>query len=67
MLFCTLKILLNSAILQHKKNRQEFIRIFKERKSIGKGFKINVNSWRDKVRLFKHSVGRMIFTNVLCL
>ena len=25
-----------------KKNRQEFIRIFKEQKSIGKGFKINI-------------------------
>jgi len=34
MLFCPLKILLNSAILQYKKNRQEFRRIFKERKSI---------------------------------
>ena len=41
-LFCPSKILLNPAILQYKKNRQEFIRIFKKRKSIGKGFKINV-------------------------
>ena len=44
MLFGPLKILLNFAILQYKKNRQEFIRIFQEQKSIGKGFKINVDS-----------------------
>ena len=44
MLFGPLKILLNSVILQYKKNRQEFIRIFKERKSIDKGFKINIGS-----------------------
>ena len=42
MIFCPLKILLNSAILQFKKNRQEFIRIFQKRKSIKKGLKINV-------------------------
>ena len=44
MLFSPSKILLSSAILQYKKNRQEFRRIFKEQKSIGKGFKINVGS-----------------------
>ena len=44
MIFCPLKILLNSAILQYKKNRQEFIRIFQKRKSIKKGFKINIGS-----------------------
>ena len=41
MIFCPLKILLNSAILQYKKNRQEFIRICKGQKSIIQGFKIN--------------------------
>ena len=44
MLFCPLKIHLNSTIVQHKKDRQEFMRIFKEQKSIIKGFEINVDS-----------------------
>ena len=53
MLFWPLKILLNSAFLQSKKYRQEFIRIFKEWKSIGNGFKINVGSQRDKSKNFQ--------------
>ena len=42
MLLCPLQILLNSAILQYKKNRQEFLI---SKKSIIKGFQINIGSY----------------------
>ena len=55
MLLCPLQILLNSVILQYKKNRQEFLRSKKASSKVSKLTSARNDKSRNFARIFKHS------------